>query len=128
MSNNDWQQGPSDPQPQRQRQQQQQQNPPDPFQDRQYDQPPVHQPNTTPTLDTNDIIAIILAWFLPGVGQMMLGQTTKGIVVLLVSIFTCYGGGLLSIASVIDAICLAKARKYRPIDEWEFFPDIKDAF
>jgi len=124
MSNNDWQQGPSDPQPQ----QQQYQQPQDPYQDPSYDQPPVHQPKTGEPMDSNDIIAIILAWFLPGVGQIMLGQKTKGIVVLAVSIFTCYGGGLLAIASVIDAICLAKARKYRPIDEWEFFPDIKSAF
>lgn len=128
MSNNDWQQGPSDPQRPPQQQQYQQPQQPDPFQDRPYDQPPVHQPRTSAPMDSNDIIAVILSWFFPGVGQIMLGQKTKGIVVLLVSILTCYGGGLLAIASVIDAYCLAKARKYRAIDDWEFFPDIKSAF
>ncbi len=92
------------------------------------DQPPAHRRNTRPKLDNSDIFAIILSTFFPGVGQMMNGQQTKGIVVLLVAIFTGCGVGLLSIASALDTYCLVLAKKRREVDEWEFFPDIKQWF
>jgi TM2 domain-containing membrane protein YozV len=95
----------------------------------QLDQPPARQQQSTkPKLENNDIIAIVISIFFPGVGQMMLGQTTKGIVVLLVTFFTCAVGGLLPIAAALDAYCVAMAKKKRPVDEWEFFPDMNDAF
>lgn len=133
MSNNDWQQGPSDPnQPHQQPQQpvdsawgEPQQNQ---FQNQPPNQPPVHQPGSNASLDNNDFIALALSWFFPGVGQIMLGQKTKGIVILVVSIMTCYLGGILGFASLLDTFCLAKARKKRPVDDWEFFPDLNDAF
>lgn len=129
---NDWQQDPpNNPNPHTQQQNPQQpgQGHPGEFgQQQQYDQPPVAQPNANDSLEQNDIIAIALAWFFPGVGQIMLGQKTKGIVILVVSLLTCYLGGILGFASVLDAFCLAKARKKRPVDEWEFFPDLNDAF
>jgi hypothetical protein len=59
---------------------------------------------------------------------MMLGQQTKGIVVLLVAIVTGCGLGLISLASALDTYCLAIATKKREVDEWEFFPDIREAF
>jgi len=79
-----------------------------------------------PKLENEDIIAIILSAFLPGVGHMMLGQTTKGIVILLVNLVTCWGLGLLWIAVTIDAYLVAMARKVRTLDDWEFFPDYKN--
>ncbi len=100
----------------------------------QVDQPPVHQPPRPGSgtggskLENNDIIAIVLSVFFPGVGQMMLGQTTKGIVILAVSFFTCAAGGLLSIGAALDAYCVAMARKKRPVDDWEFFPDLGELF
>lgn len=94
----------------------------------QADKPPATRPGSTPKLDNNDILAIVLSIFFPGVGQMMMGQTTKGIVILVVTVFTCAVGGLLSIAAALDAYCVAMAKKKRPIGEWEFFPDINDIF
>lgn len=86
----------------------------------------------TPTggteLETNDIVAIIVAFLLPGIGQLILGQSVKGLVILGVAIVTCSGGGLVSVASALDAFLVARAQKNRPVDEWEFFPDYKDAF
>lgn len=79
-------------------------------------------------LDNNDIIAIVVGVFLPGVGQLMLGQTTKGIVILLATLFTCYGFGFLWIAVVLDAYLLAMTKKYREVGEWEFFPDMNKHF
>ena len=79
---------------------------------------------TKPKLDNNDIIAIVLNLFFPGVGQMMLGQTVKGIVILAVSFFTCGGAGLLWVAVILDAYLVAMTRKYRPLDDWEIFPDM----
>ncbi len=92
------------------------------------DQPPAVRPGAKPKPDSNDILAVILSIFFPGVGQMMLGQTTKGVVVLLVTVFTCAVGGLLSIAAALDTYCVAMAKKKRPVDDWEFFPDINDIF
>ena len=89
-------------------------------------QPPSQAPQSggADDLTTNDIIAIVLSFFFPGVGHMMLGQTTKGIVMLAVFVFTCGGLGLLPFASIFDAFLLAKTVKYRAVDDWEFFPDM----
>lgn len=84
-----------------------------------------YQPNTamsTNQLDNNDIIAIVVSIFFPGAGHIMLGQTTKGIVIIAAMILTC---GLAAIAwpvVIIDAVMVAQARKKRPVGEWEFFP------
>jgi hypothetical protein len=90
-------------------------------------QPPSQAPQSGgDDLETNDIIAIVLSFFFPGVGHMMLGQTTKGVVMLAVFLFTCGGLGLLPFASVFDAFLLAKTVKYRAVDDWEFFPDMNE--
>jgi len=78
---------------------------------------------TKPKLDNNDIIALVVSLFLPGVGHMMLGQTLKGIVVLAASFFTCGGFGLIWIAVILDIYLVAMTRKYRELGDWEFFPD-----
>jgi len=73
-------------------------------------------------LETKDYLAIILSLFLPGVGHMMLGQVVKGIVIFAVTVCTCAGGGLLLVAVALDAFCVARALKERPVGDWEFFP------
>lgn len=105
----------------------------DPYQVPSGHQPPIHQPGQSPytpkpAMETNDIIAVVLAFFFPGSGQIMLGQMTKGIVLLAVYFFTCGGLGLLPFVSAFDAYCVAITRKRRPLGEWEFFPDVKDVF
>lgn len=74
-------------------------------------------------LEQQDILILVLSFFLPGVGHMMLNQTKRGIAILAVSIVTCGGLGLLAFASVIDAYCVTLSQKYRSVGDWEFFPD-----
>ena len=73
-------------------------------------------------IETNDIIAVGLNFFVPGAGYLVLGQTTKGLVVLLGTIFTCGAGYILTWLFVIDAYMVAMAQKNRKVDDWEFFP------
>lgn len=79
------------------------------------------------TLESSDYLAIFAA-IIPGLGQMIMGQTVKGLVVLGVALVTCSGFGLLSIASMVDAYLVAMAQKRRPVGEWEFFPDYQETF
>lgn len=76
-------------------------------------------------METSDWVAVV-ASLIPGVGQLLLGQTVKGLVILGVSIFLCAGGGLLSVASMVDTYLVARARKNRPVGDWEFFPDFQE--
>lgn len=96
-------------------------------------QPPAPRPQTqlqsTKTkLDNNDIVAIVLSVFLPGVGHIVLGQVAKGVVILLATLVTCGGFGLIWIAALLDAYLVAMTQKYRDVGEWEFFPDVNQHF
>lgn len=77
-------------------------------------------------LETNDFVALAASWFIPGVGHLMLGQTTRGAVILLVNLFTCYGLGLMPFIALADAYFVALTSKYREVGDWEFFPDYND--
>lgn len=85
-------------------------------------QPQHHMQRGPVQLDGNDIAAIILSGFVPGVGHMMLGQTVKGAVILGATILTCGMGYILAMLICVDAYYVARARKYRPVGEWEFLP------
>ena len=78
-------------------------------------------------LTTSEVLAVVAA-AVPGLGQMILGQTVKGLVLLGIAIVTCSGFGLFSIASIIDAFLVAKARHRRPVGDWEFFPEFQETF
>jgi TM2 domain-containing membrane protein YozV len=91
-------------------------------------QPPPPQGSAGANLEQSDIIAIILSVFIPGLGHILLGQKSKGILFLALMIFTCYGFGLLWIVAAVDSFLVARARKYRALGDWEFFPDYKQAF
>ncbi|MEM1347280.1 MAG: hypothetical protein AAGI01_01905 [Myxococcota bacterium] len=85
---------------------------------------PEHQLARKPSaeLDSNDIVALVLSVLLPGVGHMILGQTTKGLAILVMAFFTC-NYGMVGLAFVLyDAYMVAIARKARPVDDWEFLP------
>jgi TM2 domain-containing membrane protein YozV len=88
------------------------------------DQLPV--PQQRVALDNQDIFAIVIGLFLPGVGQMILGQPKKGLVILIGSYATCGLGGILVFGAMIDAYLCAVASKVRALDVWEFFPNYKD--
>lgn len=69
-----------------------------------------------------------LAWInliIPGLSQMLMGQTVKGIVLLLSSyVLAAVGiGVLIWIASVIDGFMVGQVlQSGRPVKEWQFFP------
>ena len=84
--------------------------------------------SSKPQLTNDDIVALVLSAFFPGVGHMILGQSMKGIAILVVSIFTCGGLGIGWILVLVDAYLVAMTRKYRPLGDWEFFPDSKQHF
>ena len=79
-------------------------------------------------LESEDIIAMVITFFIPGIGQLLLGQQVKGLVILGLALFTCSGFGLIAVASLVDTYLVAKARKNREVGDWEFFPDFNEAF
>jgi len=72
-------------------------------------------------LESNDYLLLVLSFIFPGVGQLMMGQTVKGLIML------CFvwGIGVAQLLSGLDALCVARARKTREIGPWEFFPEHK---
>lgn len=72
-------------------------------------------------------IMALLSFLIAGLGQIVLGQTAKGITILIVSfvfaIFTLGFSSLLTVpVSVIDAYLIAKKkREGKVVGEWEFF-------
>jgi TM2 domain-containing membrane protein YozV len=60
----------------------------------------------------NPIIAVIAAWFIPGLGHIIIGQQSKGIKLLIgtlvLSFITCGMGWFLNLAWVFDAFKLAQ--------------------
>ena len=84
-------------------------------------------PQSSRQLETSEVLAVIAA-VVPGVGQLLLGQTVKGLVLMGVAMLTCSGMGLLSVASIFDALLVAKANHRRVVGEWEFFPDFQETF
>ncbi len=101
--------------------------PPDPGELEPYGGGPPARTTGSGALQSDQIIAVIAA-LIPGLGQLLLGQTVKGLVLLGVALITCSGMGLFSLASVVDAYLVAKAQQYREVGEWEFFPDYREAF
>jgi hypothetical protein len=80
---------------------------------------PTHPPKD-PTL------MAILSLLVPGLGQMVLGQTAKGIVLLVAGLVlgatTCFGGLVIWGVAVVDAYQIGKKlQSRRPVAQWEFF-------
>ncbi len=89
--------------------------------------PPTPSPRSTavqltPYTGPSPIVAALLSLFLPGVGQIMAGQTTKGAVFLVLALCTGCGGGLFNIVLALDAYAIAKRRtNNEPVADWQFF-------
>lgn len=79
--------------------------------------------SATMTLDSTDVFAIVLSIFAPGLGHMLLGQTTKGLVILGLVIASCGVGYLVAALIAMDAWLVARALKERSVGAWELFPD-----
>ncbi len=80
------------------------------------------QPATPPK---DPIIALVLSLLLlGGAGQIYLGQTTKGIVIIVATlVLSCIGiGFILWIVGIIDAYQIATTLKNgQAVGEWQFF-------
>jgi TM2 domain-containing membrane protein YozV len=69
-----------------------------------------------------------LAWLnliVPGLSHILMGQTAKGITLLLSSYLLAWAGigVLIWIASVIDGFMVGQVlQRGRPVGEWQFFP------
>lgn len=79
--------------------------------------------NDQDALDAKDIVCIVLSLVAPGAGHIILGQTIKGVVILLAVLATLGVGLIVSSLAAVDCYLLAKARKERTVGEWEFFPE-----
>ncbi|MFW5739688.1 MAG: hypothetical protein ACOC1F_04920 [Myxococcota bacterium] len=75
------------------------------------------------TLDSHDVLAVILSVFLPGIGHIMLDQKTKGLVILAAVIASCGVGYLVSVIIALDAYLVARVRKHRAVADFECFPE-----
>ncbi len=75
------------------------------------------------TLDTPDVLAIVLSVFLPGIGHIMLEQKIKGLVILATVIASCGVGYLVSSVIAVDAYLVARVRKHRAVGDFECFPE-----
>lgn len=72
-------------------------------------------------------VMAILSLVLPGLGQVVLGQTVKGVVLFLLFLgvwfsTACFGGVAVAIAAIIDAYQIAtRLKRGQPVGHWEFF-------
>lgn len=87
-------------------------------------QPQNHQPTNT---SKEPWLIGILSFLITGLGQIVLGQTAKGITMLVASVVLSFLTAGLSILitvpiSVIDGVLIAnKQKEGKPVQEWEFF-------
>jgi len=68
----------------------------------------------------------VLSFLVPGLGQIVLGQNVKGIVLCVLGVglgvTTCIGGLAGSVVAIIDAYQIGvKLRNGQPVRQWEFF-------
>jgi TM2 domain-containing membrane protein YozV len=61
--------------------------------------------------DQNLVLPALASLLVPGLGQVMLGQTVRGLLLFVCSALVCFGGGLCNLALAWDAYCLAKDRR-----------------
>ena len=80
-----------------------------------------------PSNSTNPVIMGLLSFLLVGLGQIAMGQTAKGIVMLIGSIILVLFTSVLSFfitipISIIDAVLIAnKKQQGKQVGDWEFF-------
>lgn len=72
--------------------------------------------------DANPVVAALLSFFFPGAGQLMLGQTTKGAIILAGAVFTCCLSGVFNVIAAIDAYQIGtKLKDGKPVREFDVF-------
>lgn len=81
---------------------------------------------TTPPKDP--VLILVLNLLLFGIGYLVMGQKTKGIVAIIafwvITIVTCGFGGIISVLYAIDGYMQAQQlQQGHPVGEWTFFND-----
>jgi hypothetical protein len=66
-------------------------------------------------------VVALASLLLPGCGQLLLGQHSKGAAMLVIALFTCGALGLLNIISAFDAWVMAERQGRHTLRDWEFF-------
>jgi serine/threonine protein kinase len=101
-------------------------------------QPPISTGSSNSPLDklglaslTADDKVALVASIVPGVGQVISGQTAKGALIMVVALATMlFTWGLswvlLMPISLADTLLLVRAQKYRAVGPYEFFCDVKE--
>lgn len=88
---------------------------------------PARQDLVMPSVPPRDpAVMAILSAVVPGLGQLILGQTVKGIVLLVLALglwrIICAGSLAVWIVAIVDAYQIAvKLRNGQPVKQWEFF-------
>jgi len=76
--------------------------------------------NTVPGPDPT--YAAVASLVLPGAGQLWVGQTTKGVGMLIIAVFTLSLCGLLNVIAAFDAFQVASRRaRGETLGEWQMF-------
>ncbi len=85
--------------------------------------PPVARPPAQPSVNAPDpMVAGLASLIVPGLGQILAGQSMKGLVLLIIAFPTCGMGGLLNIVAAADAYLIAQRRKRgEVVQDWQFF-------
>ncbi len=79
--------------------------------------------DTADTLNTHDLVAVVLSVFLPGFGHVMLDQKAKGLIILAAVLLSFGVGYIVSCVIALDAYLVARTRKHRPVADFECFPE-----
>ena len=77
----------------------------------------------TEPLDAHDLIAIVISVFIPGVGHIFLCLKAKGLLILAAVVISLGVGYVLSCIIAVDALLVARTRKFRPVADFECFPE-----
>ena len=71
------------------------------------------------TGEKNPVVAFLLSFLIPGLGQIYNGQVAKGLVLLVLAIFLC---PIVWVVSIVDAVMIArKLQQGQAVGEWEWF-------
>ena len=75
-----------------------------------------------PVAQVSGGLAAVISLFLPGAGQIYLGQTVKGGVMLVLALVSCGCFGLINLIAAADAWMLASKRNQgKQLGDWEMF-------
>ncbi|MUV37556.1 hypothetical protein JNUCC1_01362 [Lentibacillus sp. JNUCC-1] len=83
-------------------------------------------PSTSGAVPQEPWLMVLLSFILPGLGQILLGQVAKGVIIIFVNLFFLFVFTLFWFItvplSIVDAYLIAKKKQDgKQVGEWEFF-------